>query len=176
MTERQRGLLRLIEEAFRGVELGDGVSLHETVVLDDYGGPEERQAAREPDEKHDWRNLVRDAELVRPHSRDGLTGGMGGLTYYDAAGLRFHLPAYLSVVVTDPTTEGAQDVAGDLLFHLAHAVPSDFNRGRLALLSAAQRACVREVLKYLRDLLDSPDNGPFLADLDQAIEGFWSSG
>lgn len=174
MTERQRVLLRLIEEAFQGVELGNGVSLHETVVLDRYGDPEERRAAREADEKQDWRKLVGDPELIRPTSRDGLTAGMGGLSFYDAAGLRFYLPAYLSLVVKDPDTVGAQQVAGDLLFHLSHAVMSDFNRERLALLSAAQRACVREVLKYLRNLYDSPDNGPILAELDWAIEGFWA--
>jgi hypothetical protein len=51
MIERQRGLLRLIEDAFGGVALGDGVSLHETVVIDLYGGRAERLAAREPDEE-----------------------------------------------------------------------------------------------------------------------------
>jgi hypothetical protein len=45
LSERQRRLLRLIEEAFRGVELGDGVSLHETAVLDNYGTREQRRAA-----------------------------------------------------------------------------------------------------------------------------------
>lgn len=144
MTERQRGLLRLIEEAFRGVELGDGVSLHETVVLDDYGGPEERRAARQLDEKHDWRKLIGNPELIRPTSMDRQTAGLGGLSFYDAAGLRFHLPPYLSLVVTDPATEDAQTVAADLLFHLSSSSMSDYNQERFTLLSAAQRTCVRE--------------------------------
>ncbi|HJT78348.1 MAG TPA: DUF6714 family protein [Gemmataceae bacterium] len=85
MTERQSGLLRLIEEAFRGVELGNGVSLHETVVLDRYGGPAERRAARESDERQDWRKLIGDPELIRPTSRDGMTAGMGGLGPVDVS-------------------------------------------------------------------------------------------
>ncbi len=115
MTEHQRRLLRLIEEAFQGVELGDGVSLHESVVIDEYGGPEERRTARASDEKHDWRKLVRDPELIRPAVGE-VTGG--GMPFYDAAGLRFHLPAYLSVAVMDP--HGNEDlgyVASDLLGH-----------------------------------------------------------
>ena len=79
MRDEQHQLLQLIEDAFGGVEIGDGVSLHETVVIDMYGGPKERQAAREWDEKHDWRKLVNDAELMR-------TTGLGGMSFYDAAG------------------------------------------------------------------------------------------
>jgi len=176
MTERQRGLLRLIEEAFRGVELGDGVSLHETVVLDDYGGPEERRAARVADEKHDWRTLVGGPELIRPTSMDGRTAGMGGLSFYDAAGLRFHLPAYLSVAVSDPYGEDAAgNVVADLLFFLTNFSMSQYRQEGFALLSAQQRACVRELLKYLRDLYDFPDNGPLLAEIDEAIGSYWAS-
>jgi hypothetical protein len=36
MNERQRELLGQIQAAFAGVELGDGVRLHETVVIDLY--------------------------------------------------------------------------------------------------------------------------------------------
>lgn len=63
-------------------------------VIDEYGGGEQRGAARLPDEKHDWRRLVGHPEPSR------IAGG-GGLSFYDADGLRFHLPAYLSLAVTD---------------------------------------------------------------------------
>jgi len=167
MTERQRGLLRLIEDAFGGVELGDGVSLHETVVIDLYGGPEERRAARDPDEKHDWRNLVGNAGLIR-------IAGVGGLSFYDSAGLRFHLPAYLSLAVTDSESTDVTNVLADLLYTLTHF--PEYNRERFAILSVPQRACVREVLKYLRTQYDIPENAPITAQLDQAIEGYWASG
>jgi hypothetical protein len=169
MTERQRELLRLIEEAFRGVELGDGVSLHESAVIDDYGGPEERLAARARDEKQDWRKLISDPELIQPTWKE--TAGMGGLSFYDAAGLRFYLPAYLSTVVAEPKLGDGTEFYGELLPHLTQFV--EHNRERFSLLSTAQRACVGEVLKYLRGLYDLPSNEWTLWDLDQAIEGFW---
>jgi hypothetical protein len=128
MTEHQRGLLRLIADAFRDVELGEGVSLHETDVIDLYGSLQDRLAAREQDEKLDWRNLVGDPELVRA----------GCLSFYDPAGLRFHLPAYLSLAVTDPDGGDASSVVADLLYASTH-IP-DFNRERFAILSAPQRA------------------------------------
>src|SRR5262245_7669952 len=142
MSERRQRLLAAIEEAFRGVQLGDGVSLHETVIIDNYGGPEARAAAREPDEKHDWRRLVGDPELVR-------ISGVGGLSFYDAAGLRFHLPAYLSLAVIDFDRVDAGNVLESLLFHLTHF--SEYNVGRLSVLDSAQRQCVQNVLTFLRD-------------------------
>lgn len=97
MTDRQRKLLGLVEEAFRSVELGDGVGLHEADVIDSYGTFEERRAARVKDEKHDWHNLLADPDF---------TGTFGiGLGYFEAAGLRFHLPAYLTLAVADPRGE-----------------------------------------------------------------------
>jgi hypothetical protein len=155
-TDRESHLLQLISESFRGVELGDGVSLHETIVLDNYGSAQERQAARAPDEKRDWRKLVDDPELANVY-------GIGGLSFYDAAGLRFHLPAYLSLAVKDPD----QQVVWELHFHLTHL--SEYNRQRLAILSPSQRRCVWEVLRYLRDLAGAED-----ATLDAAIQGYWN--
>ena len=160
MEERRQRLLAAIEEAFRGVELSDGVSLHETVVIDDYGSTEERQAARERDEKQDWRKLIGAPELAR-------IGGVGGLSFYDAAGLRFHLPAYLSLAVIDFDREDADLVLESLMFTLTHF--SEYNVGRLASLSRAQRKCVREVLLFLRGEYELES-----AELDRAIEGYWS--
>jgi hypothetical protein len=158
-VERKR-LLAAIEEAFRGVELGDGVSLHETVVIDDYGSMEERQAARKRDEKRDWLKLIGDPEFAR-------ISGVGGLSFYDAAGLRFHLPAYLSLAVIDFDREDAGLVLESLMFTLTHF--SEYNVGRLSALSRDQRKCVRETLVFLRGeyKLES-------AELNRAIEGYWS--
>ena len=141
MNQRQQRLLASIEQAFDGVELGDGVSLHETHVIDDYGSAEERQVAREPDEKHDWRRLVNDPALLR-------FGGVGGLTFYDAVGLRFHLPAYLSLAVIDFERDDADLVLESLMFDLTHL--SEYNMTRSAIPNGSQRRCGREVLVFLR--------------------------
>src|ERR1700722_6040975 len=113
ISEGKKCLLDAIESAFRGIELGDGVSLHETIVLDNYGTPEERQAAREPDEKHDWRKLADDPEL---HDICGLEG----LGFFAAGGMPFPLPACLWFVVEEMHTdrEAVANIMGSLLFHL----------------------------------------------------------
>jgi hypothetical protein len=160
MDDRRRDLLAAIERAFHGVELGDGVSLHETVVLDDYGGPEERRAARAGDEKHDWRKLIGDPDL-------GRIGYVGGPAFYDDAGLRFHLPAYLSLAVIDFGRPDAEPALDSLMFTLTHF--SDYNWKRLSALDAAQRRCVREVLLFLRQEHELEST-----DLNSAIEGYWS--
>jgi len=46
----------------------------------------------------------------------------------------------------------------------------EFHRQRLALLNEGQRRCVRDVLLYLRAVLELDDPG-----LDRALHGFWSS-
>lgn len=161
MTERQSVLLRRIEEAFRGVELGDGVSLHETIAIDNYEGDAQREAARALDEKHDWRKLLDTPALVE-------IVHVGGLSFFDAAGLRFHLPAYLSLAVLDPDRENAGEILESLMFHLTHL--SDYNRARFSLLGGPERACVRDVLLFLRGEHDLEG-----AEIDEAIATYWSS-
>ncbi len=158
MSERQQQL-DAIERAFRDVELGDGVSLHETVVIDDYGDSEERRMARLPDERHDWRKLINDPELAR-------IGGVGGPCFYDAAGLRFHLPAYLSLAVTDFERPEADLALESLMFNLTYF--SQDNVERLQILNAAQKKCVHDVLVFLRKFYELESS-----ELDDAINGFW---
>ena len=163
MNDRQRQLLASIDRAFHGVELGSGVSLHETRVLDDYGTDDQRRAARAPDEKHDWHNVIYEPDLPL------YCGVAGGLSFFDAEGLRFHLPACFSRILMDPGGIRVGDVVDSLLFHLTHL--DDYQRARLSVLDDAQRRCVREMLEYLRE--DREMEEP---ELEQAILGYWSQG
>jgi hypothetical protein len=160
VDEQQQRLLASIEEAFRGVELGDGVSLHETRVIDDYGDAEERQAARVGDEKHDWRKLIDDPNLTKCARGQGFC-------FFDAMGFRFHLPACLVTLVKDPYVENEiWELLESVLFCLTHS--SDHNLKVLAILSGVQRACVCDVLCYLREKLELKDEA-----LDRALERYW---
>ncbi len=163
MDEQRQRLLDQIDSAFAGVELGDGVSMHESVVIDDYGTCEQRVAARTPDEKLDWRKLIDDPELIWLFSPLN-----AGLCFLDATGLRFYLPACLSLGVRYP--EGGEEV-GDMLVSLEFCLKdlSAHSLERLAILNDAQRSCVRDVLTYFRDSRDWEDQ-----ELDQAIAGYWS--
>jgi hypothetical protein len=161
VDERRRRLLDRIDRAFAGVTLGEGVSLHESQVIDDYGTAEERQVAREPDEKVDWRRLVDHPDLTVYF---GI--GYGGLSFLDAAGVRFHLPACLYRAVRDFDEDGIGDMFESMCYLLTKS--DEYNRGRLAVLSGEQRACVRECLVFFREALESDDE-----ELVRAID-FWS--
>jgi len=74
-----------IVDAFANVTLGDGVSLREADVIDDYGSDEERATARQRDELHDWQRIA----------DDDIENYSSVLCFMDDEGLRFHLPAYM---------------------------------------------------------------------------------
>ncbi|MEO0771460.1 MAG: DUF6714 family protein, partial [Cyanobacteria bacterium J06649_4] len=84
--------------------------LHETVVIDNYGGPVERQRVRAQDETQDWRKIDT-VELMK-------VWGIGGPSFYDDIGFRFHLPAYLSLAVTHFNNDAAVEVLEFLLVHI----------------------------------------------------------
>jgi hypothetical protein len=162
VDERRRQLLEHIERAFSGVQLGDGVSMHESEAIDNYGTAEERRIAREPDEKEDWRRLVDHPDLTLYFSI-----AYAGLCFLDAPGLRFHLPACLYRAVRDIDKDDIYDMFESMCYLLLD--PDEYNRNRLAILSGGQRACVRACLVYFRDMVES-----HAEELDRAIIGYWS--
>jgi len=170
MEECRQQLLRLIDRAFDGVTLGDGVSLHESKVIDGYGSSEERLAARGPDEKTDWHRLIDDPDLTRYF---GI--GYGGLCFLDAAGVRFHLPACMYRAVRDKLDDDVSSRSGgdgvcDMFesMFLLLTDQDEYNLSRYTLLSNEQRACVRECLVFFRTELQIDDEA-----LDLAID-YWS--
>lgn len=78
-------LIEAITNAFDSVVLGNGVGLYQVQAQDDYKTKLEEQAARLKDEKSDWR-LISAEELNKCNS---------SLSFFDAEGMGFHLPAYL---------------------------------------------------------------------------------
>ena len=88
-TAQMENAVNQIVDAFANVPLGDGVSLHEADVIDDYGSADERAAAREHDELHDWQRIPDDD--MENHS--------SVLCFMDEEGLRFHLPAYMRLAL-----------------------------------------------------------------------------
>ena len=118
-------VLALVRSAFRGVTLGSGVGLRQGQGLDDYADERTLASYRAQDEKNDW-SAIPVTDLDRCYS---------SLSFFDAEGMRFHLPAYL---VAD--LEGSLQTA-DVLFHLVYT-----DQGRFDTLSTAQREAVRQFL------------------------------
>ena len=74
-----------IRSAFAGVSLGNGVGLWEAQAIDDHEPDKVRQAARARDVKDDWTSLTT-ADLAECES---------SLSFFDAPGMRFHVPAFM---------------------------------------------------------------------------------
>lgn len=128
MTSKAPHVADLIRVAFRGVTLGGGVGLLQGQGLDAYAAFATLAAYRARDEKDDWSRIT-------PETLDRCCSS---LAFFDAEGMRFHLPAYL-LADLDGTTRTA-----DVTFHLTytgHGAPE-----RFVLLSVPQREAVRQFL------------------------------
>jgi len=129
-TEKLR-VLDLVRSAFQGVSLGEGVGLLQGQGLDDYADECTLASYRAKDEKHDW-SAIPVADLDRCYS---------SLSFFDADGMRFHLPAYLVAEL-----EGNLQTA-DVVFHLVYS--GHGGNSRFETLSAEQREAVRAFLLLL---------------------------
>lgn len=128
MTTDKDRVLDLVRRAFRGVTLGNGVGLHQGQGLDDYADDRTLVSLRARDEKNDW-SAIPVADL---------DGYYSSLSFFDAEGMRFHLPAYLVADLEDALQ------TADVLFHLVYMAQGA--ESRFDTLSPAQREAVRQFL------------------------------
>jgi hypothetical protein len=139
-----------VRSAFAGVRLAEGVGLREAQGLDDYASEEKCAEYRASDEKTDW-------QALRPEDLDRCSSS---LSFFDAEGMRFHLPAYLLA-----------DLDGTYGFGMAFTLTQAGSPGeRFALLSEAQRAAVRA---YLRFIEHEPEHALDREHIQAALDGFW---
>lgn len=125
-----------IKLAFSGVKLGSGIGLYEASAHDDYAAPEVCAEYRAKDEKEDWSCIpVRD--LNKYHS---------SLSFFDAEGMRFHIPAYILA-----------DLDGnyhyDLVFQFVFSSPS-YTSEQFSLLNEIQRDAICQYLLYLESIFE----------------------
>jgi len=140
-----------IRGAFADVRLGDGIGLREAQGLDDYASEEKCAEYRVTDEKLNW-------QALRP---EDLNECNSSLSFLDAAGMRFHLPAYL-LADLDGTYEYG------MAFRLANPGPLT---EQFALLSEAQCDAVRAYLHFV----EHEPGYPFYREhIQAALEGFWA--
>jgi len=150
-TERER-VAKLIRNAFSGVTLGNGVGLWQGQALDDYADEQTIAASRFRDEKANWSKI----------SVDDLNRCDSSLSFFDAEGMRFHLPAFLLAELEGKLWNG-------VIFHLTSL--DDYAKGKLTALSAVQRNAIREFLLLLRD---DPGFTIQKPAIEKAIEEFWT--
>ena len=151
LFERGLELADRIRSAFAGVTLGDGVGLTESKGKDDYKDDETLAKYRSYDEKDDWQKLL----------LSELNSASGGLCFFDAEGMRFHLPAYLIADLRGEYNFG-------MAFNLTHL--SDQCLTQFELLDPEQRQCVRA---FLIHILDDPDYEFEREDIQRALDSYW---
>jgi hypothetical protein len=144
-------LRKRISDAFEGVTLGDGVGLYQAQGIDDYDTEEVCQSFRLGDEKDDWQRITSE-DLNKCYS---------SLSFFDAAGMRFHLPAYLLA-----------EIDGDYKFDLTMDFidMSDHKMKQFSLFTEQQKGAVAD---YLRFIQDQPGHWLDVHKIDFALESFW---
>jgi hypothetical protein len=147
-------VLELVRSAFQGVTLGDGVGLRQGQGLDDYADPETLAKLRAEDEKHDWTAIP----------VDDLNRCCSSLSFFDAEGMRFHLPAFLVAELEGRIT------SSDVVFILTYQ--DDDMMSRFDQLSPAQREAVRE---YLLLLLSDPHRGFQHPMIEAGLRDYWGA-
>ena len=153
MTNDKTRVAELIREAFQGIGLGNGVGLMQGQGLDDYADSKTIAAYRSKDEKDDW-SIIPISDLNSCHS---------SLSFFDAEGMRFHLPAFL---IADLEGTFDQDVVFNLTY-FEHDAMSCF-----AILSDSQRNAVREFL-LLR--LSDPNCEFERPMIEKALSEYWTA-
>lgn len=146
-------VVRRIREAFRGVTLGKGVGLFEGQGLDDYEDAGTRRAYRAKDQKDDWKSI----------SVENLNQCYSSLSFFDAEGMRFHLPAFLIAQLD-------RSLRVDPVFHLTHL--DNWAKSKFVLLTKAQRDAVRDFLILIQD---DPDFEFYRPHIEAALANYWTS-
>jgi hypothetical protein len=126
-------LIEQIKSAFLGVKLGNGIGLKEADGIDDYADKETVSCYRLTDEKEDWSAIHINA----------LNQCFCSLNFFDAEGMRFHLPAYL---IAELKGEYRHELIFTLCYHLTEEHLSKF-----FLFNDPQRQAVRRFLEWARE-------------------------
>ncbi len=149
--ERANRITAQICEVFRDVKLGAGVGLYEGQAIDDYESDEERALKRDKDEKEDWRRIP----------TKHLNACNSSLSFFDAQGMRFHLPAFICC-----------DLRGEYALELEFSLTGldDWRKEKFSLLTIAEKAAVAEYLEFLAEDIA----GEFSREeIGKALDEFW---
>lgn len=139
----------LIISSFQGVKLNSGVGLFEAQAIDDYSDAITRAEYRKKDEKEDWTKITAQDLCICNSS----------LSFFDAQGMRFNLPAYLIA-----------DLNGDYNFNIVFSLNREDSDDRFSLFNKKQKDAV---LAYLNLVLEHVDYACEKESIIAAIN-YWS--
>ena len=112
---KKLALIKEINEAFDGVAREDGVTLHEAMVIDDYGSPAERAEARAQDTEDQWQDVP----------EDDIRFSDAVLSFLDSKGFHYYLPAYMVWYLRNIDNEDPaywSNTFDSVIFHLTYQI------------------------------------------------------
>lgn len=89
------------------------------------------------------------------------------MSFLDAEGFRFHLPAAMTLAIEQPDLE----LVESLIFHLTQTDAHGLKK--FSALSRVQKRCVKHVLKFLRHNPGNRLGDIGHKDIDRALEAYW---
>ena len=140
--QKKNALIRKITVAFDGVAREDGVTLHEAMVIDDYGSPAELAEARARDTEDQWQNVpendIRFSDAV--------------LSFLDPKGFHYYLPAYMVWYLRNIDNEGPDywsNTFSSVIFHLTYQMDiEDYTASKFQLFTPAQLSATGHFLEF----------------------------
>lgn len=139
-----------IQNAFSGVELGEGIGLFQGQAIDDWESVEVQKKQRLNDEKRCWQS-IEDETLDRCRS---------SLSFFDPDGMRFHLPAYMIGSILEKVD--------DPIFHLTQL--DDYAVSKFTSLNQIQR---ESIITYLYWCMAQEEYDFDVPVIKRALNEFW---
>lgn len=151
MDAKKQLLIESINEAFRNVRLEDGIGLLEANAMDNYCSANDIESCRKNDEREFWDKIP--VPL--------LNECYCALSYFDAKGMKFHLPAFMLASLKN------NEYRFDLVSKLIHLTP--YTISQFEALSINQKNAVFLFLEYMKDENYQLDK----EDIEKSIEEYW---
>lgn len=143
--QKKRALIEEITAAFDGVSRENGVSFHESRVIDDYGSDEERAEARSQDTETRWQD-VPDDDIYHAYAC---------LSFLDEIGFRYYIPAFVVWSLRYMDTEEpdfASDTDASIIYHLTLSYDEslkDYHLSRYKFFTHEQSKAIAHYLEFI---------------------------
>ncbi|QZZ21630.1 hypothetical protein J5X98_03990 [Leptothermofonsia sichuanensis E412] len=159
LAERDRPeLIEQITKAFDGVSREDGVTLHEARVIDDWGGEEERAAARSLDTDQRWQDVP--IEWIKQL--------WDAFSFLDGKGWRYYLPVWMLHALRCPHTTSAGD---SVVYSCLLPEEPELREDMLSRFSVLTLEQSRAVCQFLRFNVAYGESDEWAAQ--KALDAYW---
>jgi len=158
--EIRRRIIAEIERAFANVRRGNGITLHQARVLDDYGGDIEQAWARRKDTDTRWQDI--------PDTR--IEKLANTLPFLDPEGFCYYIPVFMIWALRH--SETSDSFAGDAAIYIFGVNPlAEGNMDLFRLFTPQQTTAIAHFLEYFARYADS--NHADNETAQKALDAHW---